>query len=1353
MKNLIPRFIFENFKKGQFSGEFSACAIFMDISGFTPMTQSLMHHGKVGAEVLNEIINRIYEPAIESIYQHGGFITVFAGDAFTAVFPECDDPLPVLTASVEIQKTFEEKGLQQTVYGDFHLSCKIGLSYGQVRWAIVGNEHIKRYYFRGTAIDGCAVSEKFASSQQIVFDDALNQLIPAQSVEIESLGEGHYRLLKLYHYSEYRFLGEETFQEEIFPHFVPYEVKGLHRGEFRSIVSLFISFIEPESTEVLHAFIESVTDLSRDYGGFVENFDFGDKGGNVLILFGIPVSFENDLTRAIDFISALRKRYGTKIRAGITRDIAYTGLKGSLKRRCMYGALGSVINLSARFMMKAAWGEVWLSENVAAAVSHYPCNFLHALTFKGISEPVKVYTLGEKRIYSQRAYQNRLVGREHELKSLSDAISSIENGSFAGVFYLYGEAGIGKSRLTDELEKNLRGKITVAYLPADGILRQSFNPFISYLSRYFRLNELNPDESREAHFQKRFDEMLSDLENIQDERIPELVRELRRTRSVIGALSGLHFEGSLWESLDPKGRYENTLYAVKTFLKAQSLAQPLLILLEDLHWLDGDSAQLFEVLTRNIAEFPLMILASSRPNDDGSLPTLNLSADIPKNSLLLQNLPAAALPAFIENQLGRAADEPLVQFIANKSGGNPFYIEQFCLYLLENNFLEQRFGNYHLLQKEIELPGGINAILIARVDRLTQELKNMVQIASVLGNEIDLPILFELAQTLEAISGKPAFERLINRAEREQIWSGISELKEIFRHALLRDAVYEMQLTERLKKLHALTATLLEKQFAQVPERFSEMAYHYHRGEIITKARDYYAKAGAYLQGKFQNEAALEHFAKALENQAEAEQEWDILKAMGTIYELIGKSDKAEVTFLQCQILAEKLNDKRRLATAKRDLGWHYKEWGRLPEAQPYLQEALQISKEIDDQPGYSAALSHLGSLYQALGDASKALEYHEAQKTLSLQLGNRKDYSTAMGNMGIVYKNLGKYAEAEHCYETQKEICAEIGFTEGWCNANSNLAELMFYRGDYSASVAACEAINKVYLEQGDRRRWGQVQGNLGIIWKAQSKYAQALEHMQQQFYIVKESGDLDGYAISAGNIGNVYEDIGNFSKAMEYYQIKLDISRKQGMKISLRNVLTNLGGLYTYQGNYDQALSCYLEAKNLAEELGDRRGLAIVLGSIGVAYGEIERYDDALDFLNQSETLTRELQNRQFLAYCLHQKAKLLKVMGRYDEAVIINAEALETAESAGYYEMILNSKILRHRLAYQSESLLQILDAADLEKEWSAKIYEALFEIDAKKEYGEKAIRLFGELIAESPNSIYQKKIETLKKALKE
>ncbi len=707
MKNLIPYFIQENYKKGIYTGEFKAFTMFMDISGFTIMTEKLLKEGKEGVEVLSTILNNIFQPVIDAVYERNGFVSGFAGDAFTAIF-QTDDYVKPLVAARSVKKVFQENKLQKTQFGDFELCLKLGLSHGNVSWGIIGTTKYKTLYFKGEPIDGCSNSEAKCKKMQIVMDSVFTDFIDS-SVKIR-------RLPNLESNEKY-FIFEEINKTEadsgtklscliesksilsrdVVSKFLPDSVIDYkQQGEFRDVVSVFISFKELEDFTELQPFINEVLENAFKFGGYISSLAFGDKGPHLVIFFGVPVSFENNISRAINFIKSLKDRYSNNIRVGITKGIVYSGIVGS-SRRCTYTCLGNIVNQSAKFMLGADWNQVWVSEEVKRNVNTYKLKDLGRKEFRGFSKPIPIFELlWHEQEIKPKFFQGSMVGRKIEYKRLTKYIETIFNNKFGGIVYVYGEASIGKSKLVAEVTDNLTDKFQTLLLQTDSILKKSMNPFVYMFTNYFKQYGQTKEADKKTNFEIIFNKLIFDLSvllnrsdtNNHLEEIPLIIKELTRTKSILGALIGIYWEDSLYENLDARGRFENTFYAIIEFFKALSLLKPLILYLEDFHWIDNDSMKLFKALTRKIKDFPIIVIATSRFNDDSSTPFLEIDKGELQNEIIIDMLSSDSISEFIKNQLGQKANDELIEFINSKAQGNPFYIEQFILYLKENNLIE-----------------------------------------------------------------------------------------------------------------------------------------------------------------------------------------------------------------------------------------------------------------------------------------------------------------------------------------------------------------------------------------------------------------------------------------------------------------------------------------------------------------------------------------------------------------------------------------------------------------------------------------------------------------------------------------
>lgn len=490
MSNLIPSFIIDKCQNDLFSGTFDASTMFIDISGFTPMTQELMKNGKEGAEILNDILTEVFTPVIDIVYEYGGFISSFEGDAFTAIFspasPKQGKSHSVYAAE-KIISLFKKLGHQETKFGAFSLTVKIGLSNGEVEWGIVGSDEHSTWYFRGEGIDGAVRAEKRCGKNEIFTDDFLrSSASPKPGIE--------YRLPGLDPGSSG---GNEKLDSirEATPHLFPPSVEGgrskffpesvlnfTGKGEFRDVCCAFVSFKELSNETELSTFAAKLLTETYNFGGYFEGLNFGDKGGNCLVIFGAPTAYENNIERAVDFVNAIRSDY-PDIRAGVTFGTVFAGLKGS-KRRTIYGVIGDVVNLSARFMMKADWGEVWLDKSVQNHIKTlYKTKANKPISFKGFHGFMVNYALQEKQEKRVSFFAGDLVGRKRELIRLSRFLRPIRNGKFGVIVTVYGEPGVGKSRLIYELMR--KEGIRTFTMQCDSILKKSLNPFAYFLNEYF----------------------------------------------------------------------------------------------------------------------------------------------------------------------------------------------------------------------------------------------------------------------------------------------------------------------------------------------------------------------------------------------------------------------------------------------------------------------------------------------------------------------------------------------------------------------------------------------------------------------------------------------------------------------------------------------------------------------------------------------------------------------------------------------------------------------------------------------------------------------------------------------------
>ena len=1187
MHRVVPELIVENYRKGCYSGEFQAVSLFLDLSGFSTMTDTLMQHGQHGAEVLAGLMHGLFDPLVESIFDHGGKIIGFAGDGIMALYPIESDArstaLKALTSAHVIQKDFQERPTRHTVYGEFPILAKIGLGFGFVSWGILrsaGGDQAT-YYFRGSAVDEAAEAEHHAKSGEILLTRNISDLL-GEGVE----SEPHAAFQRFG-----RFCVETPPPARVdFPsvdlsvarHFYPEDVIANDvRGEFRQVVNLFMRFPDL-SSEALQKMMSTVFELRNRYGGLVSRLDFGDKGSNMLMLWGAPVAYENDIGRALNFLLDLKSAVDFPITAGVTYYISHAGYLGSSLYED-YTCYGWGVNLASRFMMAAKDGEIWVDDRIARRVARrFELDFVGNLSFKGFAAAQKVFLLRGYTQALEPVYQGEVVGREEELAQLASFTEPLWRGKFAGLLLLSGEAGIGKGRLVHEFRSSTRQKgrrALWAICQSNQILRQSFNPLRSWLFRYFGVSRNQPSEEQKQAFDAKLDDLLESLTD------SELVQELQRTRSILGALLNLHWDDSLHTQLDAEGRYNNTFLALIALLKAESLRQPVVLVLEDFQFTDKDTQDFLPRLKRALLasgeSFPIAILVTTRP------PGLGLARDLIDARVDLRAISTGATAHLIEISLGGPPAPDLVDLVVERSEGNPYFAEQIVRFLQEENLIETSQAGWRLV-REIEeafLPGDIRSILVARLDQLPRGVRESVQAASVLGREFEIPLLEHMWRQDDLL------HQHIAEAEQAAVWNPSDDLHYIFSHGLLRDAAYEMQMQSRKRELHALAVDALEHLYGDVKNRYAELAYHAKYAGLASKAQKYYLLAGKIATESYQNHQAIEYYNRALAftplNDLRAQ--FDILIERVEVFNRVG-SRMAQLKDLETlEILVAQLNDRRRLAVVQVKCAYYY--YHGLSDYHAVIEhseQALNLSNESTSDETMIEASILLSSAHWRLGNLDRAMQIGKNCLKLARDSGKRLLEGRVLSVLGMVAIEQNDNDSAQDYLTTAVLIAREIRNTDLEGRALNNLAmSASLLRGDF--------ALARDYFEEG--------------------------------YAIMHARGDRTAEGVGMVNLGYTAGMMGDFEAARTYHEHALSIAREVGNRYQEVYTLINLSAATGLQNDAQASIEYAQRAVELARNTGDRSGEAWALLYLGHASQLIKDFHQARRVYNASILIRNEL------------------------------------------------------------------------------------------------------------------------------
>ena len=618
-----------------------------------------------------------------------------------------------------------------------------------------------------------------------------------------------------------------------------------------------------EARKLLDPVIEHMMEAVHRYEGTVNQV----MGDGIMALFGAPLAHEDHAVRAC--YAALRmqesvKRYaegvrrtrgnshsdqsGFELRRGsgaVHRQATEDGLHGGWpddSSRCAHGADGDAGFHSDDSLMTLRLAEGYVQVKPLGPVS-----------VKGLTEPVEVYEVtgvGAARSRLQAAAARgltRFVGRDAETEQLRKALEQArsDHGQVVGVV---GEPGLGKSRLFFEFTHSHRTQGwlilesgSVSYGKATPYL-----PVIDLLKAYFKIQDR--DDQREIR-EKVTGKLLT------------LDKSLESTLPAFLALLDVPVDDPMWQALDPSQRRQQTLGAVKRLLLRESQVQPLILLFEDLHWIDSETQAMLESLVESLPTSRLLLLVNYRPEYQHGWANKTYYTQ-----LRLDPLPPESAGEILNSVLGNDHGlQSLKELLIERTEGNPFFLEESVRTLVETKVLAGERGNYHLEKKveSTQVPATVQAVLAARIDRLPPEEKQLLQSAAVIGKDVP----FSLLQAITELSDEELRRGLTHLQAAEFLYetSLFPDLEYTFKHALTHEVAYGSLLHERQRALHARIVEAIETLYPdRLIEQVERLAHHAARGEVWGKALTYLRQAGAKADARSAIREAASYFEQAL---------------------------------------------------------------------------------------------------------------------------------------------------------------------------------------------------------------------------------------------------------------------------------------------------------------------------------------------------------------------------------------------------------------------------------------------------------------------------------------------------------
>jgi predicted ATPase/class 3 adenylate cyclase len=996
-----------------------------------------------------------------------------------------------------------------------------------------------------------------------------------------------------------------------------------------------------EARQLLDPVLERMMAAVHRYEGTVNQV----MGDGIMALFGAPVAHEDHAARACYAALAMQdaiRRYSAEVRRTHGVEVqSRVGLNsGEVVVRAIgndlhmdYSAIGQTTHLAARMEQLATPGSIRLTaETLRLAEGLVQVTALGPVPVRGLAEPVEVFELVGVTALRRRLQAavvrglSPFVGRQNELEALQQALERTGAGQ-GQVVAIVGEAGVGKSRLVYEVIHSHRtqGWLVLESASVSYGKATPYFPVIDLLKRYTQVEDRDDTRTIRA----RVTGQVLTLDEALQETVPAFLWLLE-------ALT----EDHPFLTLEPSQRRRRTLEALKRVLVRESQMQPLLLVFEDLHWIDSETQALLDTLVESLPTTRLLLLVNYRPEYQHGWGSKTYYTQ-----LRLDPLPPLSAEAFLRTLLGDDPSlAPLVRLLSARTGGNPFFLEESVRTLVETQVLIGEHSAYRLTQPldSLQVPATVQAVLAARIDRLPPEEKRLLQTAAVIGTEVPLPLL----QAIAALPEDELHRHLARLQAAEFLYetSLFPEPAYTFKHALTHEVAYGALLQERRRTLHAGIVEASETLYRdRLTDQVERLAYHAMRGEMWEKALHYSRQAGVRALARSANQEAVTYFEGAL---------------------------------AALQHLPDGPDQRTQAIDLRFDLRMALLPLGAFARTFAILEEALALAEAGHDQQRLGRIYHYLNTQYLNMGDPARALEAGQRALALATSLDDVLLQVHTRFTLSRVYGNCGDYRQAA-------DICRDLVTTltdasllqrfdalgllastarsyAAWCLAELGaFAEGLVYG---SEAIQIAQAAHHVFSLTLALWRTGYLYLLRGDLTHAISLLAQGLDVCQtgQVYFFLPTMTAQLGYAYALA--GRLPEALPLLEQAQTL--LEQDQNAGRGSLVPKARIVGLLSEAYLLAGRLDEARQGAARALGLARTHQERGSEAWTLRLLGdfAAQEPAVQGEAAVSYYAQALALAEALGMRPLQAQCQRGLGTLSARQGQLQQARAALAAAID-------------------------------------------------------------------------------------------
>ncbi len=1016
-------------------------------------------------------------------------------------------------------------------------------------------------------------------------------------------------------------------------------------------VANYTSLSEKLDPEEIHQIMDGCFKILMDeihkYEGTINQF----TGDGVMALFGAPVSHEDHAQRAChaalaiknalgDYGDIIRKDTGLifEMRIGINSGHVIVGSIGD-DLRMDYTAVGDTTNLASRMESSATPGTILLSKNTERIVREYfEIESLGILDVKGKEDPQEAFELIKTSEVDTRIKASvakgltRFVGRKKSMAVMMEAYEKAKMGS-GQILSLVGEAGVGKSRLLLEMRNRLPEN---EYIYLEGQCLQyggsmAYLPVLDILKLFFNIE----DTDREFIRKKKISDRIENLDKNLISAIPPFQD-----------LLSLSVDDEEFRNLNPKQKRERSFESLRDLLIKLSQQKPLVLVIEDLHWMDKTSEEFMDYLIGWMAKSPVLLILLYRPEYTHQWGSKSYYTKIGLDQLGKESAGELVIAMLEDSEIA----PELKALILSRSAGNPLFMEEFTHTLIENGVIEKKDNKYVLnpKAKDIHVPDTVQGIIAARMDRLEDNIKRTMQVAAVIGRDFAFRILQTITGMREELKSY-----LLNLQGLEFIYEKnlFPELEYIFKHALTQEVAYNSLLLKRRKEIHEKIGRAIEQIYSDRLEEFYEMlAYHYTRAENLEKGHHYLKLSGDKSTKNYANKEAFEFYKRAL----------DVLKKMPDTDEnkkeqvavclsiiqpwlFLGFPQNSREILRRGEKLAEEIGDKKSGSIFITHLALFYSIKGDVRQGIEYCERHFKEAEKIDDIDIIASIGPDLSIGYHFYYGPLKGIEV--ASKVIGLIEKNRVEYEffgkpinvyvLVQCLCGADYLFLGNFKEAQGLCEKALGFAHRIKHLPSIAFAEQYLALISFHKGDGEKTIRHAEISIKYFNEAGGSFLSAVSTTLLDGGFYLEGDFVTAQNHLKNVNQFFKDN-ELQYYGmISDMELGRTYLSLNEIDKAQTHIERALDIIRKNHMKVYEGSAWCLLGRILGKKKpvEFSKAEKYMLQGIKISEGMKIKPFYSQGYLYLGELYADMDKRDAAIEYLKKAEANFREMEMDYYL------------------------------------------------------------------------------------------------------------------------